>query len=431
MTRGRKTDDPPLRLVVLLAGRVIGALNRASVYAPPTFAYEEEYVRVGSTPLSVRMPIRAEPYPERTVTPWLEGLLPEQPEARSRMAQQLGASRDSAFDLLAGMGRDCPGAVQFVAPDGLAELRERSHDVESLTSCDIAARLRDLRVDGASWTMPDEHWSLPGQQPKFALARIEGAWFEARGSAATTHILKPGIGRLHHQALVEHVTMRAAYLIGLNVARTAYMHFEDETAIVVERFDRVVDGEDVTRVHQEDFCQATGTMPARKYEAPNGPGMAEFMKVLANNSTSLRADADALADFVTFNYLAGAPDGHSKNISLVLRPGLTKVAPLYDLATASPYDRKGDAFLDIAVSIGGRRKLDEVMPKNWDKAAEVLRLPADVLRAKVVDMATRLPEAMDLALDEVDDEATADIRPRTMDRLERHCETVLHQLAAG
>jgi serine/threonine-protein kinase HipA len=33
--------------------------------------------------------------------------------------------------------------------------------------------------------MPDEHWSLPGQQGKFALARRDDRWYEARGSAAT------------------------------------------------------------------------------------------------------------------------------------------------------------------------------------------------------------------------------------------------------
>ena len=66
--------------------------------------------------------------------------------------------------------------------------------------------------------MPGEHWSLAGQQEKFALTRLGGEWHEAKGSAATTHIVKPGIKILPHQALIEHVTMRAAAAVGVSTA---------------------------------------------------------------------------------------------------------------------------------------------------------------------------------------------------------------------
>ncbi len=138
---------------------------------------------------------------------------------------------------------------------------------------EIEERLRALRDDSASWSLPDEHWSLPGQQEKFALVRRNDRWFSATGSAATTHIIKPGIGRMHHQALVEYATMRAAGQVGLDIAHVDFTHFGNEPAIVVERFGRVeVDGE-VVRVHQEDFCQAAGRMPNCKYETHDGPGL--------------------------------------------------------------------------------------------------------------------------------------------------------------
>jgi serine/threonine-protein kinase HipA len=45
-----------------------------------------------------------------------------------------------------------------------------------------------------------------------------------------------------------------------------------------------------------------------------------------------------LADFAAINLVAGAPDGHSKNISvLVTHDGQRQVAPLYDLATGLSY----------------------------------------------------------------------------------------------
>jgi serine/threonine-protein kinase HipA len=66
--------------------------------------------------------------------------------------------------------------------------------------------------------MTQEHWSLGGQQDKFALALIDGHWHEARGSAATTHIFKPGISHLSSQAMVEHATMSAARALGVDAA---------------------------------------------------------------------------------------------------------------------------------------------------------------------------------------------------------------------
>lgn len=419
------------KLGVVLYGQVIGSLHRATVYSRPSFTYLQQYVEDGATPLSVGLPIRAQTYAPDTVAPFLEGLLPEHRETRARWARTLDAGGDDPFSLLARMGWDCPGAVQFAPEDEVDAMQARAHELMALDEKDIGRRLRDLRRDEASWTMLDEHWSLPGRQPKFALTRLGEQWFEAHGSAATTHIIKPGIGRLHHQALVEHLTMRAAYLVGVDVADTSYQRFDGEPAIVVTRFDRLVDGETVLRIHQEDLCQATGTMPEHKYEADNGPGVRAFMRILMANSSSLETDAEALADFATFNYVAGAPDGHSKNISLMLLPGRTTVAPLFDLATAFPYDRHGEVYLHVALSIGGRRKLEQVMPKNWDKAEQQMRLPTGYLRERARDLAETFPDAMDTALNEVDDDAIGDLRTRMMDRLDKHCAQLLTQLSSA
>ena len=78
----------------------------------------------------------------------------------------------------------------------------------------------------------DEHWSLAGQQEKFALAQLfarDGramGWAEAKGSAATTHILKPGIGRLHHQVDQHEVGQLAQFTVWIMgaVIRDDAMH---------------------------------------------------------------------------------------------------------------------------------------------------------------------------------------------------------------
>ena len=61
--------------------------------------------------------------------------------------------------------------------------------------------------------------------------------------------------------------MRAASMLGVDIADSQMMGFEDQWAIVVERFDRIVDGTQIDRLHQEDMCQAIGRMPEKKYES--------------------------------------------------------------------------------------------------------------------------------------------------------------------
>ena len=59
--------------------------------------------------------------------------------------------------------------------------------------------------------------------------------------------------------------------MGLITARSQVLRFEDEIAIVVERYDRRWTGTGFLRGHQEDICQALGLAPSLKYENEGGP----------------------------------------------------------------------------------------------------------------------------------------------------------------
>ena len=51
--------------------------------------------------------------------------------------------------------------------------------------------------------------------------------------------------------------LRLAASIGLPAAHTSFVSFGAESAVVIERYDRVTgDDGSVTRIHQEDLCQA-------------------------------------------------------------------------------------------------------------------------------------------------------------------------------
>jgi len=77
--------------------------------------------------------------------------------------------------------------------------------------------------------------------------------------------------------------MQAAKAAGLPVPNTELSFIGDRPVFIVERYDRSSTPSDnsgnkdieVTRIHQEDACQAMGIMPDRKYENDGGPSFAD------------------------------------------------------------------------------------------------------------------------------------------------------------
>lgn len=74
--------------------------------------------------------------------------------------------------------------------------------------------------------------------------------------------------------------MALAKEMRLDVHETFILN-ENDKAYIVERYDRSVDEEGrVTRIHQEDFCQALGYSYREKYEESGGPGHKECFNLV-------------------------------------------------------------------------------------------------------------------------------------------------------
>ena len=314
-------------------------------------------------PLSLSMPVSNRIYGQKVVNPYLFGLLPDREEQRRAMAQEYGGRPNNAVALLANMGMDCPGAVQFCPADerSLANVLTRPGSYEHLTEHEVARRLRDLRQNANdSWLVEGEHWSLGGNQGKFALALRDGRWCSCRGSAATTHIFKNGVAGYKLQALNEYVCMRTAAECGIDVAHVAYAHFEDEPALVVERYDRTEEDGEVVRHHCEDLCQSLSVMPSMKYTADGGPTTRDVLKLLASTGRDATRNLMAFTWQIFFNCLIGAPDAHAKNYSLRLGPqGSATLAPMYDVASALAYEGMARTGR-LAMAIGGENRFGRI-----------------------------------------------------------------------
>src|ERR1700741_3265366 len=168
-----------MSLVLLLDARVAGTLQRARGSAL-RFEYDEEYAAdPARTPLSLSIPLHVRSHPDRVVTPWLWGLLPDNDAVLRRWGREQQVSASSPFSLLATpIGEDCAGAVRFAPPGELDRVLARPGRVAWLSADDVAERLRDLREDSTAWLGREftGQFSLAGAQAKTALLLRKGRW---------------------------------------------------------------------------------------------------------------------------------------------------------------------------------------------------------------------------------------------------------------
>jgi serine/threonine-protein kinase HipA len=175
--------------------------------------------------------------------------------------------------------------------------------------------------------------------------------------------------------------------------------FDDEPAIVVERFDRTTWQGQLLRVHQEDICQALAVPPTRKYQSDGGPDPVAIAELLRTHSSAASEDVKRFVDALAFNWLIAGTDAHAKNYSLLLGShGRVRLAPLYDLGSALPYPDLRQDKLVLAMKIGNTYRLRDIRRRHWEKLLRDVRLPVDAALARIIAMADALPDhAHDLA----------------------------------
>lgn len=392
----------PPELVVLLAGQPIGVVRRHGADRL-SFVYEEAWQEADDAyPLSLSLPLLERTHGDEAIRAYLEGLLPDRMEVRNSWGRHFHVSGRNAYGLLAHVGEDCPGAVQFVPPERAEALRGiEASEVEWLSDREIAARLRnaiDVYGKGAP-VRANGYFSLAGAQPKTVLYREGDRWAAPSAALPSTHLIKPPVGDLDSLALNEHLCMVLAEELGLAVARSEVLSFESEVAIVVERFDRVRDKEGrVRRVHQEDLCQALGVLPELKYEHEGGPGAPACGRLLMQNSADPDRDLGSFVDALALNWVILGTDGHAKNFAWIYPGGARPLlAPLYDIISVLPYPRQvvypGKARL--AMRIGKEYRAAAIRRRHWEAFAQGLGVDEEPLVERVGELVDAVPRAIE------------------------------------
>lgn len=335
---GRRRTYTPLN--VFLNRRLVGQLLRETSGAV-SFTYDPSWLAWKNTlPVSLSLPLREDRYVGAPVMAVFDNLLPDNEPIRRRVAERTGAHGTDAYSLLSTIGRDCVGALQFL-PDGEEPHPLDAFNGEELDDGKIAAILKDLDITPLGIRRENNfRISVAGAQEKTALLYHDGRWIEPTGTTPTTHIIKPQIGKLPNGMDLtdsvenEYLCLKLMEAFGLRVAKAEIVIFEDQKALVIERFDRLwaKDGR-LLRLPQEDCCQALSVPPTRKYQNEGGPGIEQIMDILRGSDEPTQDRLDFFKANVLF-WLIGATDGHAKNFSLgLLAGGRFRMTPLYDVLT--------------------------------------------------------------------------------------------------
>ncbi|HVB01053.1 MAG TPA: HipA domain-containing protein [Acidimicrobiales bacterium] len=384
-------------LVIWLYGQRVALVDQER--GRPRLVYTDEALDrypLGTPLLSLSLPVSARRYPQGVVRPFFDGLLPEG-ESRRSIARDVHISEGDTYGLIRALGKDCAGAVVIQPKDDPPPPHPTTTTAEALSETEIGALVRNLR--GAPLGVGGRvRISLAGVQEKLVLTRMpDGSWGRPVDGTPTTHILKPEIATYPNTVENETFCMRMAKHLGLDVATVETTEIGGRKLIVVTRYDRTVGANgSVERIHQEDFCQATGLSPETKYEEDGGPSLQRIAGILA--SFAAPESLERLLEAVTVNAMIGNGDAHAKNFSLMHnKSGMLALAPLYDLMCTLYY---GDDRL--AMYIDNVHRTNQVtVERITDETAQWGMSPK---RAKAIvrDLLGRATSAIAAARDETE-----------------------------
>jgi serine/threonine-protein kinase HipA len=400
----RRKQYAPLR--VYLNNRLVGHLLKEPSGAIG-FQYDKSWLGWDhALPVSLSLPLREAAYRGEPVAAVFENLLPDSDALRRRVAEKVGARGTDAYSMLAAIGHDCVGALQFIADGDDAIDATGAFEGEPVDEQAIEKLLRNLVRAPLGLSRDDEfRISVAGAQEKTALLWHKGQWLKPHGTTPTTHIFKTQIGQLPNGIDLsnsienEYYCLKLMEAFGLPVNAAEIKTFGDTKALVIKRFDRqwTQDGR-LLRLPQEDCCQALSVPPTRKYQSDGGPGMVAILDLLKGSDNPADDQTTFFKAQLVF-WLIGATDGHAKNFSIYLGPrGSYHLTPLYDILTAQPsldsrqIERKQ---MKLAMSVGNSRhyRIDTIHGRHFVQTGEEAGLPKSLVLSAIQEIASHADKA--------------------------------------
>jgi len=350
-------------LPVYFEQRLVGTIDVDK--SGPGFTYESSWIALrGAFPISTRMPLTPDRIGADIFLPWAANLLPENEQLRT-LGQLLGMARSDVIGLLSAIGGDTAGALSIGQPGRTSSVQWRPvgtpHDLERVLE-DLPNKPFLVGDEGVSM-------SLAGAQSKLAVAVGEGGCIcIPMNGSPSTHILKSDSPRLPGGVHNEAFCLTLARRMKIPTPDVATGKAGNRTFLLVKRFDRTDVAGRWRRLHQEDYCQALGTLPSAKYESNQtgfrGPTIKDMFEVTRRHLPA--TDIVRLLDMVVVNVLCCNTDAHAKNYSIMIRGSGASLAPIYDVMCGDVW---GNVTKNLAQKIAGKSRGDDLKGRDWQRLA--------------------------------------------------------------
>lgn len=352
---------------------------------------------------------------------FVTGLLPEG-HHRQAMAQLAGVTTSDLLGMLERFGRDVAGALIVSAEDPPV----RNPSVEPFTKTELEAAVAALSDDHPLGLYDDSELSIAGLADKMLVVQLrDGQYGRPVHGAPSTHILKVDDRVRRGLVRAEHACLLLARAAGLRASSSSILHVGDAECIVVERFDRDIsdDTSTVTRIHQEDTCQALGLDPELnqrrgKYEAFGGPRFSAIASLLEQWAADPEAELLTLCDMATFTVAVGNADAHGKNVGLLHpTPGVIELAPLYDTVPTVLWP---GLRAEAAMSVAGVQRLTHITIDDLLAEATSWGLGRQKVQGRVIGTLERMAAALERGDVDVDTPALDSTAKRVAELLANH-----------
>ena len=374
-------------LNVCLHANRVGSLSLAR--GQLSFRYRQSWLdNPKAVPLSLSLPLVAEPFDDQTSAAFFAGLLPEG-KIRELLAKKLGLSPGNDFSLLNEIGGECAGAVSLFEP-GVAsnDTAESGQDVSWLDEQAVINVFDQLPRSPMLAGAEEHRLSLAGAQSKLPVVFDGQRIGLPSRNTPSTHIAKPAIDNTEDSVANEAFCLALARLLKLPAAGSMIMSFGDHRILLVERYDRIKsrNGSN-SRLHQEDFCQALGILPTMKYQNEGGPDLSDCFALIRRATRPSAPHIIKFFDYVVFNVLTGNNDAHGKNYSLLYKGEQTHLAPLYDTLCTEVYAELSDK---MSMKMGSQYRFDQVRLRHWEQFAEAAGLGVPQSKKRLSELAESL-----------------------------------------
>ncbi len=369
------------------------------------FQYSEEWLENPVRfPVSITLPLRSEAFKpdgkNHVAHHYFANLLPEA-DSRIRICREKKISVDNDFALLRAIGGECAGALTILgdAP------QEQMSEYRLLNDAGLSELLskRNLLAVVEEGDKPPR-LSLAGAQDKAPVKYKDGKFYIPLDNSISTHILKYRLRDVNHVPAYETITTWVGEELKLNVNDIKYFSHGNEPFTLSKRYDRMQVENKLTRLHQEDFCQASGRSSSSKYEHEGGPSFAECLNLIRKHSTQPLKDIPRLIQWQVFNYLVGNSDAHAKNLSFLY--GLnntTQLSPFYDLIAIHAWPRHVFNH-ELALSIGGETRIHNIKRRHWEQLADECDIAFKLFNTTITQFTEEISGAFERAKNRFEEE---------------------------